>query len=104
MDSIRFDIESGSYEFYSSEVIPEEASEFSSDDTSEEVSEVRSEESSEESSEVNSEVHTSTVDLSTIESDLHEIKQGIGYTSLFTVMLFFVIVVYLIQNWLSHYF
>lgn len=100
MDSIRYDIESGSYEFYSSEVIPEETSELSSDDTSEEVSEVRSEESSE----VNSEVYTSTVDLSTIESDLHEIKQGIGYTSLFTVMLFFVIVVYLIQNWLSHYF
>lgn len=96
MDSIRYDIESGSYEIYSEE-IPEEISEVSS----EEPSEVSSEDSSEVSSEV---VYTSTVDLSTIETELHEIKQGVGYISLFSVMFFFIVVVYLVQNWLSHYF
>lgn len=100
MDSITFDIESGSYEFYSEE-IPEDISEVSSEDSSEVSSEV----TSEVSSEVNSEtVITSTVDLSTLESELHEIKQGVGFISLFFVMFFFIVVVYLVQNWLSHYF
>lgn len=108
MDSIRFDIESGSYEFYSEE-IPEDISEVSSEDpsevTSEDPSELSSEVTSEVSSEVNSEtVITSTVDLSTLESELHEIKQGVGFISLFFVMFFFIVVVYLVQNWLSHYF
>ena len=113
MDSIRYEFESGTYRFFT-EGISEEPSEYYSEEISEEISEVSSEESSEvsseESSEVSSEVisdtvvYTSTVDLSTIETELHEIKQGVGYISLFSVMFFFVVVVYLVQNWLSHYF
>ena len=62
--------------------------------------------SSEVSSETSSEVvyQTVVVDTSNIETMLQDIKVGVGYTSLFCVMLFFVVTVWIIGNWLSHFF
>ena len=94
-----------------SEITSEEISseigseEISSEITSEEISsEIGSEITSEEISSETPYIYTSTVDLSTVESKLEEIRIGVGFCAMFNTMLFFILTVYLVCNWLSRYF
>ena len=89
-----------------SEITSEEiSSEIGSEITSEEISsEIGSEISSEEITSEIPYIYTSTVDLSTVEGKLEEIRVGVGFCAMFNTMLFFILTVYLVCNWLSRYF